>query len=533
MVSIDPWGKGEARVTPEHDRDGYDPDALEDAHMVQRIADDWLEGRFCWTSGLGWMRWSGKHWKRTTDKAVSEAIRKYVIAMHAQEARVGAKAERLKAISGLLSAHRIKALATLACGLLEADDSEFDQRPELLNVGNGVVDLSTGALLQHDPEYRLTKVTGVDYIEGATHPDWDAALRALPAEVAAWMQVRLGQAATGYMTPDDTLIVCHGGGENGKTTVLNAIRTALGDHAVIVPERALSGGANQHPTELMTLFGARFALIEEMPEEGRLGVKRLKDAVGTPEMTARYIRGDSITWQATHSLFLTTNYQPRVDEVDHGTWRRLALVRFPFTFSGSDNDPGLRDRLRFGADGQHEAVLAWLVDGAMRWYANGNVFPPAPAAVVKDTAAWRGDSDQIGAYLEERIVFKEGEAVLTTELLADFNEWLQQRGSKPWGDQTFTKRFEAHSRVKQSTVHKERTRNIAEISRRQGYYADPIKGRPHVWVGVRFTRSDDDLDQGGPGLVGDAQQGASYGVTDQPQSTPVRADVSHAQEGAP
>ena len=82
----------------------------------------------------------------------------------------------------------------------------------------------------------------------------------------------------------------------------------------------------------MTLRGARLALLEETPEARHLNVKRLKDTVGTPRMSARYIRQDTVEWDCTHSLFVSTNYRPRVDETDHGTWRRLALVTFPFVY---------------------------------------------------------------------------------------------------------------------------------------------------------------------------------------------------------
>jgi putative DNA primase/helicase len=37
----------------------------------------------------------------------------------------------------------------------------------------------------------------------------------------------------------------------------------------------------------------------------------LKDTVGQPVMTARLIRQDNVTWECTHSLFVTTNYRPR------------------------------------------------------------------------------------------------------------------------------------------------------------------------------------------------------------------------------
>jgi putative DNA primase/helicase len=92
--------------------------------------------------------------------------------------------------------------------------------------------------------------TPVRYSPDATHPDWDAALAAIPEEVRGWLQLRYGQGVTGHMTPDDLLVVQDGGGENGKTTYAVAVRGALGDYYVAISHRALLGDPSQHPTEL-------------------------------------------------------------------------------------------------------------------------------------------------------------------------------------------------------------------------------------------------------------------------------------------
>ena len=91
---------------------------------------------------------------------------------------------------------------------------------------------------------------------------------ALPdIEVADWLQVRFGQSITGYPTPDDVMTFLNGGGENGKTTMVDAIRESLGyDYAVTLPDRVLLANTGDHPTELMTLRGARLAFMEELPE---------------------------------------------------------------------------------------------------------------------------------------------------------------------------------------------------------------------------------------------------------------------------
>ena len=108
---------------------------------------------------------------------------------------------------------------------------------------------------------------------------------------------------------------------------------------------------------------------------------------GTGEMSARHCGKDTVYRTPSHTIFVTTNYLPRVDESDHGTWRRLASS-LPYRYRRPHEeieregdlrgDPALRQRVRDGHDGQHEAVLAWLVRGAMRWYQYGPDDAQAP-----------------------------------------------------------------------------------------------------------------------------------------------------------
>ena len=189
----DVWREDELDEDERDDRiDQHDPRALQDAHVAQTVADRALRRHFRWASGLGWMQYRRGRWVDTSEARVVDRVRRDLIDQHAKEARDGADADRLKGLSGLLSVHRIRALVTLAKGILEADSGDFDQHPDLLNVGNGVVDLITGDLLPHNPELLLTKITNVAYNPSAKSADWKAALDALPMPVVDWLQVRVG-----------------------------------------------------------------------------------------------------------------------------------------------------------------------------------------------------------------------------------------------------------------------------------------------------------------------------------------------------
>lgn len=484
---------------------------LEDAHIGEWIAGEYLQGKFLHAAGFRWLKFDGRRWMPVPETVVSEVIREALIEFHTAEARSGADAGRLQQISRMLSASKIKAITFIA-KLRLTTDRQFDAHPHLLNVANGVVNLRTGVLMPSDPELMFTKVVPVNYQPGARNHDWDQALEAVATDVVGWLQVRVGQGITGEPVPDDRLLFLKGGGGNGKSCVLDGVRYAVGpDYAVAMPERVLLARQGDHPTELMVLRGARLALMEELPELGHVNVKRVKDLLGTGEMTARYCGKDTVSWRPTHTPVVTTNYLPRVDESDHGTWRRLVMVDFPYTFvspgtplkatTDRHGDPRLRDRLRGGRDGQHEAVLAWLIEGAVRWYQNDRQMPDDPPSVRQATQGWRSNSDVLLRFIGERLVFDPQAQVVATDLFEDFNHWLQGNGHKPWSDQSFSARLAQHGEAVANGVGKKRSRRSAKlVSRRpQGGWINTsgsaLPKQFMAWVGVRF-QTPEDLDNG-------------------------------------
>lgn len=438
--------------------------AFTDAFLTDTVCAEALAGTFLFARGLGWMRYTGVRWTEADESAVVEEVRQWAKGhwedvveeyKHDQSREVDARIKGWRAV--LNTAGRMKSLASLARGPLRADLTEFDAHPDLLNTPNGVVDLRTGELMEPDPDYRFTKVTGVPYDPmAADDPDFKAALDCLPPDVQGWYQVRIGQAFTGWMPPDDRMIVQQGGGENGKSTLAVPLSRAAGDYQVLVSERVIMGSPDQHPTELMDFKGARYALMEETPEARTLDVQRLKRIVGTPQIKARRMRQDPVTFDATHALFVNTNFIPSVAETDHATWRRLSLVKFPYTFRRRAEDvtgpmdrlgdPTLRDRCKVNP-GPAMAALVWAVQGAVTWYGAGQVFGDLPQRVVDDTADWRREGDLILNFAQDRLTFEDGARAGTEEMFQAFGQWLMPQGHKPWAQKTFNSRFGGHDQV--------------------------------------------------------------------------------------
>ncbi len=460
-----------------------------------------LVERFAWSKGLGWLGWDGKRWASVSTETVGEAVRKAVRATYLAGASNATTSAALNTLKPLLAYSKVTKVTDQLRGILEVRPEEFDAHPDLLNVQNGVVDLRTGDLMPHDAAYRFTKITKGRYGVNTTHADWLKTLKALPDDVRGYMQYRYGQALTGYMASDDKLAIQQGGGRNAKSTLVNAVVNAAGDYACFVPEAVLTAGPNAHPTEMMTLRGVRLAVVEELPEGRQLPVKRLKDLVGTQRIQARYMRQDFVTFDASHSLFVNTNYVPKVAETDHGTWERLLLIRFPYTYLVPPEvpldperervaDPGLRGRMERGDEDVWDAVLFWAVQGAVKWYADGRTMPPIPDRILSDTLAWRQDADLILAYLTERMDIDPDASVAASELYEDFKAWLILNEHPAWTPKTFVDRFGSHKVIERANITSGVTRTHANVSRRS-WGVSTMTALPEqvkVWRGLRYKR---------------------------------------------
>lgn len=484
-----------------------------EARVAEIVKDRALRNRFRFVPGLGWLEWRDGRWDddQAAVERAHDAVRAYVDRQERlAKDRVNDLAERAMALKtrvvgraaveqleddkgqmrdpddvfaelatdaektrlaelveqhgleqqqaglwlSMLSHQRILALVTLARrmdGVLTRVE-ELDNHPDLLNVHNGVVDLRTGELTPHDPDLLITKMAGGDYDPDAAHELWEQALAAVPEDIHEWFQTRMGQSFTGHTPDDDAMIVTQGTGENGKSAVMLAALRALGSYGRTISHKVMMSSPGQHTTELTTLRGLRFALMEETPEEGHLDTHQLKITIGTPEITARRIRENDITFQTSHTLWINTNFLPTVDTTDHGTWRRLKAVEFPYRFlkPGIEpaeeheipGDPSLKPRLATDPK-VVTAVISWAVAGAVRWYAAGRIAPEDPERVKLATIAWRQGSDVAYLFASEELIQDPQAFISAGDMLSAFNRYVEQQGKRPWSASLMGKRLPA------------------------------------------------------------------------------------------
>lgn len=403
--------------------------ALTDLGNAERIADAFRD-QLRWVDGLEWLTWDGRRWRRDTSY---EAQRIAVAAIRAipTEATTHPDGEKAVIRHALKSesANGIASALKLLRGIpgMAHPVGDFDRDPWLLNCENGTLDLRTATLRPHAQSDLITKLAPVAWDPCAGSGELDAFLaRVQPdAGTRAYLQRFIGYAATGVIR-EHVFPIWYGSGRNGKGTLTDAVRAALGDYATDVPAEMLTVRKNDaHPTERMCLLGARFASASETESNTALAVAFVKRATGGDPITARYLGKDFVTFDPTHKIALSTNNRPRIREGSDAIWRRVHLVPWEVQIPEAEVDASLRDRLR---DEHRAAVLRWIVDGCLAWQRQGLA---PPEKVVAATRMYREDSEpDVAAFLRERCVIEADARVARKDLLAAMNAWLAEDGAE-------------------------------------------------------------------------------------------------------
>lgn len=458
-----PTAKTEAKVvdinTPLDQRAEATAGFFSDLKLAELLARDVLAGRFCYTGGAGWLKYDGRIWKRCTAEDVRIVLHDWCRNKFADAVLRNAERDLLAEWHKTLGVTKQKALVDALRSELLADYADFDADPDVLNTPAGLLDLRTLTVVPHSPQHLVTRVTSGSYVPGAEmHPDWQQALTAITPGAVHYLQVRFGQGATGHRTPDGKNLLLQGGGENGKSVLTtDGVKVALGEYAGMASPKLLYGNAGDHSTEIADLKGQRFLIAEEGAEDATLNVTVIKRISDLEFTKARFIRQDNIEIQLSHSLFLTSNPRPSVKETDHGTWRRLELVPFPYKFvkhpAGANErlgDPTLKLRIKQNLGGQHDAIVTWLALGAHAWYQAGQVMPETPEVIVAATNAWRAENDAVQHFWSDAIEPAPGHCVLSLELLEAFNEMRDSLNQGRMSMKGLAMRFDDHDATKQN-----------------------------------------------------------------------------------
>lgn len=427
---------------------------------ADRMLDRYGEGLMYVPEMAGWYSWTGVYWRRAHDVELEHCARETVRALVHEINNHPDQAEFYKFCALSQQARMAKNMVSLAMSdpRVVVPAEELDKYKDYLGVQNGIVHLPTGKLMDPDPDYRITFTAGCDYNPKAKCPIFMQTLREVffgDETMVSFMQRLMGYIACGD-PKEHLLIFPFGVGANGKSTIFNAVRRALGayartaDAASFVSEGRAAGGTGGPREDLLRLKGARFVFASEPDENSELREGTVKSMTGGDAIIARglYSRS-SIEVLPTWTVVMPTNHKPIIKGSDHGIWRRLMLIPFTRNFdldTSIEKDPDRAEKL----DAECEGILAWVVEGA-RAYLAGGLQPPA--AVQQAREEYREQMDLLAEWLDECCEVGPSYEAKSSELWASWERYAREHGTLNYirNSKAFGRRLDSRFPTKKGT----------------------------------------------------------------------------------
>ena len=348
------------------------------------------------------------------------------------------------------SSGSINAMLKLASGHpgIPVNEERLDKEEHIIAVKNGYVDLRSGNLIDPRKEALCTKQVECDYNKEAK---CDMFLKFMSEIFLGNMShVKMMQRWFGYCLTSSvsaqSFLIMYGSGSNGKSTLVELILKIMGGYArTAPPDMFIQKSGSSIPNDVAYLRGVRMALTSETEANSRLAESKIKSLTGGDRVTARYMRGEFFQFDPTWKIIISTNHKPRVMGSDHGIWRRIIVVPFLFRATPENIIPDLAQKLY----AEKEGILAWMVDGAVGWYADGGgrgglAIPNDIFATIND---YRDDEDTLGRFILEQCYttannpknipveeLKSG----ATPLYKTFVAWAEEEGEKGAASMTQT-----------------------------------------------------------------------------------------------
>lgn len=378
-----------------------------------------------------WLLWDGTRWQRDETGGIYRVAKQTVARMYREAGELETEKERTKYVRWALNSEartRLEAMISLARSEkgVSITPDQLDSFPNMLNCLNGTIDLMTGQLYEHNPDWLLTKRINVNYDPQATCPTWLKFLDRVMCgdkELIEFLARAIGYTLTGEVN-EQCLFFMIGVGKNGKSTFIETLIALLGEYMAKTPtESLMAKDRSAVSNDIARLAGKRLVVARETEEGQRLAEATVKDLTGNDTVVARFLHHEFFEFRPSHKLWMYGNHKPTVRGTDEGIWRRLKIIPFSAMITAEERDPNLQDKLQRELSG----ILAWAVQGGLRWRQSGLTEPKIIRAA---TAEYRSEMDVLGVFISECCKVDSETWTDATGLYSVYTNWCDDAGER-------------------------------------------------------------------------------------------------------
>ena len=358
------------------------------------------------------------------------------------------------------TAHDINEIINIIQWSTYTDRSEFDNMKIALE--NCVLDLETFQVLNHSPEIKTIIKIPVYYDPDAKCPAIDKFLHEVlyPEDVPTIYELIGYCLYPRYHIHKAFMFV--GDGSNGKSTLIELIKTFLGrENVVSIPLQKLE----YDRFSLAQLYGKLANLYADLPDIALKSTGVFKMLTGGDPLSAdvKFSR-EFINFTNTAKLIFSANKIPKTYDDTDAFFRRWVILNFPNKFEGDKRDENILQKLT--TKEELSGLLNKAIEGLKRLLSRGDF------TTTRSTEEWREAyirmSDPVGAFVMDMVEEDPLGTVTKDDLYNAFVEYCKLVRLPIKAKNVFSAELSKHVRV-------ERTRLSVKGVRKQAFRGIRLK----------------------------------------------------------
>jgi putative DNA primase/helicase len=356
-----------------------------------------------------WFVWNPNdgRWKRDDTKKLMEICVDVLRRIYIESIRAPTDAEKKELFKWAMQCEtptHIESMLKIASSMRQVivDPTEFDKDEYLFNLKNCTFNLKTGQKQDHKKTDYNSKVVEYDYDPNAQCPNWLSFLERIfkghekRKEIIEFLQRAIGYSLTG-LTKEQVLFLFYGSGMNGKSVLINVVRTLLGEYGVHTPSRTFTTERGEATNDLARLVGVRVVTSSENSRDTRLDESLIKELTGGDPVTARFLYQELFTYIPKFKIFWGFNHQPDIRDTTYSIWRRIILIPCTETITKEEEIKDLSNLLNKELSG----IFNWAIEGLKEYYEIGLAIPECIQIATKE---YRDDQDVLLEWWTDQIV---------------------------------------------------------------------------------------------------------------------------------
>ena len=316
---------------------------------------------------------------------------------------------------------------------------DFDHEEMLLNVLNGVVDLETGDLLDHSPEYRFTNVIQAKYKQNSKKPPQmfldmlehlfqDKDDRLLFLESYAYLLSNISTAKVCFYY--------YGAPHTGKSVLLRLLTMLIGREFV----STLPIDKFSDRFAITTLYGMKINICGE--HEGARRLERtsvLKSIIGGDWIDAEPKGRPHFKYRARAKCVFASNVMLEVNPkiAEEALFTRFIFVAFQNPIQKADRIADF-DEVLFSEE--RNSILKFLVDILRQWIIHGRTFTQS-AMSKKLRKQFMGQKSSVKEFVEEYCDMDKSAHTLRLELYHSYEHFCESNCMEKLTPVCFIKEF--------------------------------------------------------------------------------------------